>query len=83
MKGNPTVSGLADPIDYLTHTSTPMKKTLILLVIFAFAVPGRSEDLPGVPATTNIPGQNYPRILPNLRVVRLTGPRSNTRISSP
>jgi len=48
-----------------------MKKisTLVAIIGLAAAVPGRSGDLPGVPASTNIPGQNYPRILPDLRVV--------------
>ncbi len=48
-----------------------MLKTLPLLALTAFAaaVSGRSDDLPGVPASTNIPGQNYPRILPDRRVV--------------
>jgi enterochelin esterase family protein len=52
---------------------------LLAIVALAVAVPARSADLPGVPAATNIPGQDYPRILPDLRVIfRIKAPNAQS-----
>lgn len=47
-----------------------MKRILTLFALAALgAAPVRADDLPGVPASTNVPGADYPRILPDLSVV--------------
>jgi len=43
--------------------------SMAALVALLGALSARADDLPGVPASTNVPGADYPRILPDLSVV--------------
>jgi len=59
----------------------PMKKylRLLLLAVFLATTSGwAKDDTPGTPASTNVSGADYPRILPDLRVVfRISAPKAH------
>ena len=46
-----------------------MKFRLLLALLLTTGLAAATEPLPGLPASTNVPGADYPRVLPDNRVV--------------